>query len=38
VHQAVKEGHADESILEGLEENLERAMWYPKYLPMRYEP
>jgi malic enzyme len=38
VHQAVKEGHADESILEGLEENLERAMWYPKYLPIRYEP
>ncbi len=38
VHRAVKEGHADESILEGLEENLERAMWYPKYLPIRYEP
>jgi malic enzyme len=38
VHRAVKEEHADESILEGLEENLERAMWYPKYLPIRYEP
>jgi malic enzyme len=38
VHKAVKEGHADESILEGLEENLERAMWYPKYLPIRHEP
>jgi malate dehydrogenase (oxaloacetate-decarboxylating) len=37
VHRAVKEGHADESILEGLEENLDRAMWYPKYLPIRYE-
>lgn len=38
VHRAVKEGHADEGILEGLEENLERAMWFPKYLPIRYEP
>ncbi|MBZ5498072.1 MAG: NAD-dependent malic enzyme [Acidobacteriia bacterium] len=38
VHRAVKEGHADESILEGLQENLDRAMWYPKYMPIRYEP
>jgi malic enzyme len=37
VTQAVKEGHADEEILEGLEENLRRAMWEPKYLPIRYE-
>ncbi len=38
VKQAVKEGFADEEILEGLEENLQQAMWEPKYLPMRYEP
>jgi malic enzyme len=38
VHRAVKEGHADADILEGLEANLERAMWDPKYLPIRYEP
>lgn len=35
--QAVKEGYADEEILEGLEESLRRAMWEPKYFPMRYE-
>jgi len=38
VKQAVKEGYADEEILEGLEENLRHAMWEPKYLPIRYEP
>ncbi len=38
VHRAVKEGHADDAILEHLEENLGRAMWYPKYLPIVYEP
>ncbi len=37
VHRAVKEGHADAEILEGLEGNLHRAMWYPQYLPIRYE-
>ncbi|MGB7624852.1 MAG: NAD-dependent malic enzyme [Terriglobia bacterium] len=35
--QAVKEGYADEEILEGVEESLRRAMWEPKYFPMRYE-
>jgi malic enzyme len=38
VTQAVKEGHADPEILEGLEDNLRAAMWEPKYLPIRYEP
>jgi len=38
VKQAVKEGYADEEILEDLEETLHQAMWEPKYLPMRYEP
>ncbi len=37
VHRAVKEGHADAGILENLDENLERAMWYPKYLQIRHE-
>jgi hypothetical protein len=34
----VKEGHADPEILENLEKTVERAMWYPEYLPIRYEP
>ncbi len=38
VKQAVREGYADEEILEGLEDNLRAAMWEPKYLPIRYEP
>ncbi len=38
VKPAVKEGYADDEILEGLEENLRAAMWEPKYLPIRYEP
>ncbi len=38
VKQAVKEGHADEEILEELEDNIRAAMWEPKYLPVRYEP
>jgi malic enzyme len=37
VRQAVKEGYADEEILEGLEDNLRQAMWEPKYLPIHYE-
>jgi malate dehydrogenase (oxaloacetate-decarboxylating) len=35
---AVTEGHADPEILEHLEKTVERAMWYPEYLPMRFEP
>jgi len=38
VEQAVREGLADEDILEGLEENLRQSMWEPKYLPLSYEP
>ena len=37
VKQAVKEGYADADVLEDLEESLNRAMWEPKYLPIRYE-
>lgn len=38
VRRAVKEGHADASVLNNLEKNVSRAMWYPEYLPVRYEP
>jgi len=38
VKQAVKEGYADEEILENLEETLRQAMWEPKYLHVAYEP
>ncbi len=37
VRQAVKEELADEEILEHLEQRVERAMWFPEYLPVRYE-
>jgi malic enzyme len=38
IKRAVKEGYADEEILDGLEETVQRAMWAPEYLPLRYEP
>jgi len=38
VKRAVQEGHADAEILENLEEAVSRAMWFPSYLPIRYEP
>jgi malic enzyme len=38
IRRAVEEGHADPAILEHLERKVERAMWYPEYLPLRYEP
>jgi malate dehydrogenase (oxaloacetate-decarboxylating) len=38
IRRAVAEGHAEPEILEHLEKTVERAMWYPEYLPMRYEP
>jgi malate dehydrogenase (oxaloacetate-decarboxylating) len=37
IRRAVEEGHADPDVLEHLEKRVERAMWYPEYLPMRYE-
>jgi malic enzyme len=36
VRRAVVEGHADEGILDNLEETLSRAMWSPRYRPVRY--
>ncbi|MBI2214847.1 MAG: NAD-dependent malic enzyme, partial [Acidobacteria bacterium] len=38
IRRAVKEGHADDSALAQLEAKVSRAMWYPEYLPVRYEP
>ena len=38
IKRAVTEGHADEEVLIKLEEAVERAMWFPEYLPLRYEP
>lgn len=38
IRRAVSEGHADETILMNLEKTLQQAMWFPDYLPIRYEP
>ncbi len=38
IRRAVKEGYADDGVLVGLEETVRRAMWFPEYLPIRYEP
>lgn len=37
IRKAVEEGHADGEILEKLEQRVSSAMWYPEYLPIRYE-
>ena len=37
IKRAVEEGHAEAEVLENLEDNVTRAMWYPDYLPIRYE-
>ncbi len=36
IRRAVAEGHADEVVLTNLEETVNKAMWFPKYLPIRY--
>jgi malic enzyme len=38
IRRAVQEGHADERLLQNLEEAVRRAMWIPEYRPIRYEP
>ncbi len=38
VRRAVSEGHADPGILVNLEKTVAQAMWFPDYLPIRYEP
>ncbi len=37
IRRAVREGHADAHVLDGLEERVTRAMWVPEYLPYRSE-
>jgi malate dehydrogenase (oxaloacetate-decarboxylating) len=37
IKQAVSEGHADEEILNNLEATVKNAMWFPEYVPARYE-
>ena len=38
IRRAVAEGHASPGILAGLEETVRRAMWFPEYRPIRYQP
>jgi len=38
IRRAVAEGHADPDVLDSLESTVRRAMWYPDYLPIRFEP
>ena len=38
IRRAVAEGHASPGILPGLEETVRRAMWFPTYRPIRYQP
>ena len=38
IRRAVAEGHAEPDVLTHLEETVHRAMWFPEYLPIRYEP
>ena len=38
VRRAVEGGHAHASVLNDLEKNVRNAMWFPEYLPLRYEP
>jgi malate dehydrogenase (oxaloacetate-decarboxylating) len=37
IRRAVAESHASPEILEHLEATVEQAMWFPDYLPIRYE-
>jgi malic enzyme len=38
IRRAVAEGNASPEVLQHLEDRVASAMWYPDYLPMRYEP
>jgi len=38
IRRAVAEGQASPDALDDLERTVERAMWLPEYLPVRYEP
>jgi malic enzyme len=38
IASAVADGHAEKSIMVNLEKTVRQAMWFPEYLPIRYEP
>jgi malate dehydrogenase (oxaloacetate-decarboxylating)(NADP+) len=38
IRQAVAEGYADQWPLPNLDETVSRAMWFPRYWPIRYQP
>ncbi len=38
IRRAVTEGHASPGILPDLEATVSRAMWFPNYRPIRYQP
>jgi len=38
VRRAVAEGLADPGVLVNLDKSLRNAMWFPEYMPVRYEP
>jgi malic enzyme len=38
IRRAVADGHAAPALLNGVEETVSRAMWVPRYRPLRYEP
>jgi malic enzyme len=38
IRRAVAEGHAPAGIVPGLDETVRRAMWFPTYRQVRYEP
>jgi len=37
IRRAVAQGHADATVLDDLEGRVRKAMWFPDYLPVRYE-
>ncbi len=37
VKRGVEQGHAEHWLLEGLEDRVRQAMWFPEYLPIRYQ-
>ena len=38
IRRAVADGHAAPALLNDVEETVSRAMWIPRYRPIRYEP
>ena len=38
IKRALREGHAAPDVLIDLESRVRKAMWFPEYLPVRYEP